>query len=59
MKIKITLAVEFDINKDNYDEDTTDQEALDIEIANASDEPAEYLSNFTTEDITISGELIP
>lgn len=58
MKLKINLSVEFEPQKDYYEEGTTLEEMLAIETNNAKDNPAVFLTLFSFGDIEVTGEIV-
>ena len=58
MKLKINLSIEFEPQKDYYEEGVTLEEMLAIEITNAKDDPVEFISSFSFDEVKVTGELV-
>jgi hypothetical protein len=58
MKIQIILSIEFEPQKDYYEDGTSLKEMLSIELSNAKDAPIDFLSTFSPDDIKVTGSII-
>ena len=55
-KVKISYTVEFDVNPDNYDEGSTPEQMLDIELEDINNDPYTFIEIFP--DGVFKGEVI-
>jgi hypothetical protein len=58
IKLKINFSTTVEPNSYWYEDNTSPEEMLQIEIENAKDDPIDFLSSMSYEDIVISGEVI-
>jgi hypothetical protein len=58
MQFKINISVVFDFEPEYYEDGTTAEQALAIELENTRDDPEELVANFL-DSITVSGEIVP
>jgi len=52
----LKVEAKFKVDLDNYEPGTTAEEALNIEIGNANEDPGEFISMLDYRDITLSLE---